>query len=873
MIYLSSRAPVLRARSFSTLPKEVSGLIIGGGVTGSSILYHLAKHPSLSRGTHLLVEKGELTSGATWHAAGLCTYYHGGNNFRFWHSETLDLFRQWREEGSQLSLHTPGSIRLMESKDRMDEANHQLEKGRLYHHLFGTPDMELIGPDDIKKLHPLCNTKDIYGGLLSYNDGHVDPSSVTNEYVRRAKKLSQSARVETNSEVVGCSLRKDSKWEVTIATKDGEQTVIADFVVNAAGLWCDKIGRMAGITTPCVVLQHQYIITERIPEVVEYHEKHGKQMPVLRDLGGSYYLRDEGQGILIGPYEHEDSVVLSPADWRTKNASMPTDLSYFLFDEDVDRLLPHIERAAEIVPQVASVGIKSVVNGPTCWPADGNHLIGPSFEKPNFWLACAESYGIAHSGGLGRYFVDWIANGEPPYELNEADPARYGPWATREWVGEKVKETYGWNNVISNPNNDMPRARPMIPKNKGIIDLLRAKGCQFGFNNGWEGPNWFYKEPKYVQSEYATFHRPKYHEFVEKEVAGLVDYSGILYWPFAKFSIKGPDAFARLDRVVANKLPPVGKTALCHALTPDSKTVTEVTICRVAEDEFYLVSYPNMQFFDHRWFKKNLGLWDEKKPNLEFKDVTDDFGVLMLNGPKSEDVLAKHSKSTFPSKHYSFGDVVIGGINVRALKVSFIGEDGWELHMKQDDVPKVYKLLTEDKKVVDWGGVAMNTMRLEKGIPLFGKDFTKDHTALEAGLQRFLCMDKDFIGKEAIKKELAQGGPKRRLAMLEVDTENVDVVGNEPIYVGTTCVGFTTSGAYGHMCHKSICFGYIPTDLPSGQINIPLLGKSCKATVLDKPPVKMAAARRREAAEKSSYTNHASMPKSTGSSAKISTSL
>eukprot|EP00397_Hematodinium_sp_SG-2012_P014001 GEMP01014227.1.p1 GENE.GEMP01014227.1~~GEMP01014227.1.p1 ORF type:complete len:848 (+),score=195.38 GEMP01014227.1:180-2723(+) len=837
-----------RARSFSSMPKNVSGLIIGGGITGCSILYHLAKHPSLRNGTHLLVEKGELTSGATWHAAGLCTYFHGGNNFRFWHAETLDLFRGWQAEGTQLSLHTPGSIRLIESKERMDEARHQLEKARLYARLFGTPEMALIGPEDIRNLHPLCNVTGLYGGLLSFDDGHTDPSSATNEYVRRAKELSQNVHVQKNSTVVNLNLRTDKKWEVTIDKGGETHAVVADFVINAAGLWCDNIGRLAGITTPCVVLQHQYIITEDIPEVKEYHEKHGKQMPVLRDLKGSYYLRDEGNGILIGPYEHEDSVVLSPEEWRSGHNSMPMDHSYFLFDEGLDRLLPHIEVAAELVPQVASVGIRNVVNGPTCWPADGSHLVGPSFEKPNYWMACAESYGIAHSGGLGRYLVDWVANGEPPYELNEADPARYGPWASRQWVGEKVKETYGWNNIVSFPNNDMPRARPAIQKNKGIIDLLRDNGCQFGFNNGWEGPNWFNDKAENVQNNFATFHRPAYHSFVDQEVHGLLAHAGVLYWPFAKYRIKGPDAFQRFDRLVGNKLPVVGRASLCHMITETGKVMSEVTVCRIAEDEFYLVSYPNMQFFDHRWLKKHLGLWDVNPPKLEFTDVTDDFGVLMLNGPKSSEVVAKHSTSAFPTKHYSFGDVTIGSIPVRALKVSFIGEDGWELHMAQDDVPKVYKLLTQDKAVVNWGGVTMNTMRMEKGIPLFTKDFTKDHSALEAGLERFLDMKKDFLGKTALQEEL-KNGVKRKLVMLEVDSNDIDCVGNEPIYAGEKLVGFTTSGAFGHVCHKSLCFGYVPTDLPSGQISIPLLGTSCNAKILQKPPVMMAAQRRKAEAE------------------------
>lgn len=791
------------------------------------MLYHLQQ-----RGVNcVLFEKKELTSGATWHAAGLVTRFHGGNNFRLWHQEGVDLFNKWQAEGTPLSFHTPGSIRLIPNdRGYIDEAKAHIGKARIFHGLFGCDDHALISADEIRRRHPLCQFEDsdIACGLLTQGDGHIDPSSVTNAFADRAKKM--GGKIEQQTEVIDLKLRPDKKWEVLTRTSSGEEKItVADFVINAGGLWCDVVGRMAGVNTPSVVMQHQYVITEDIPEVKEFHDAHGHQLPVLRDLRGSFYLRDERDGILVGPYEGQDVMTLAPESWR--KTGMPNDLTNFLWEGDVERLMPHLERATEIFPQLGEVGLKSVINGPTMWPADGNHLVGPAPEwdmAPNFWMACAESYGIAHSAGLGRYLAEWIASGEPPYELKEADPARYGPWATKDWVAEKVKETYGMNNHPHFPNENVFTARPVTPiPNEEIFKILGERGCQFGFHNGWEGPNYF--DPAITdgtqhENAFGSFQVPEYKDKVEAEARAMAGFAGICYWPFAKFHVSGPGAVEFMDKMVPNKLPNVGRCGLSYFLTPQGKISSEVMLVRLAPDAFYVVSYPEQELFDWRWMQMNA-----PAEGVDIKNITADYGTLMVAGPESRAALAKLQGDEAPwaadaFKFYQWKDVELAGIKCRALRVSFTGELGWELHPESKDVGALYHALkAAEPRLCDWGGYAMGSFRLEKGYKAFGSDMTRDHNALEAGVPR-MRMEKNFIGRDAIAKLPA---PTRKLVHMGVESpEGIACVGNEPIYntVSGKVVGFTTSGGYGFLAKQNIAFGYISTEAMGEPCAVELLG-------------------------------------------------
>lgn len=840
----------------SNLPSSLDVAIIGGGVTGAAILHQLGVQGVGASAA--IFEKATLTSGATWHAAGLVTYYHGGNNFKFWHQEGVDLYKKWQnEEGILLSFNQPGSMRLIQNQERMKEAQYTLSKSKLYQGLFGGPELHIIGPEEIKRLHPLINTDGIIAALHSEGDGHIDPTSVTQAFASKAKAM--GGRVFEQTEVVGLRCMPNGTWELTVRAANGEQhTVRAQRVVNCAGLWAERIGRMAGVHTPAVVLQHQYIITETVPEVKEYHAKHGHQLPVLRDLEGSFYLRDEGDGILIGPYEHENLMQLAPAEWK---GTMPAELTYWLFEGDIDRCMHSMEAATGLVPAIQSTGIKTVLNGPTCWPADGNHLVGPSHEKPNYWHACAESYGIAHAQGLSRYIVHWMQHGEPPYELTEADPARYGAWATPSWVGEKVKEAYGWNNCIAYFNENRPRARPVLHEDRpqgDIVEVLRSRGAQFGFSHGWETPSWFHSEAADLGNTLATFQRPSYMAAVRQECQKVVEHGGLCYWPFAHYRIRGAGAPTFLDRLIANKLPAVGRVGLGHLLTPTGKVYSELTFVRLAEEDFYVTGYSNYQLHDLRWMKQNMKEGEE----VEIEDITSSRAVIFINGPNAEAAVAKLLdepvslvRSEF--RPFQWRTVSLAGAETIAVRMSFIGEHGLELHVARDQVARLYELLQEvDPQLGNWGGSAMNSFRIEKGVRLFGKDVTKDHDAFEAGLDRFVKLDKgDFIGREALLRVKAEGGPKRKSVQLEVEvgSEEVDCVGNESIRCPATgkVVGFTTSGIWGALAGKSLALGYVygPERWVDGhRLQVDLLGKRHDAFVREKAAMDFASARDKKAA-------------------------
>jgi dimethylglycine dehydrogenase len=825
------------------------------------------------------LEKDEISSGATWHAAGLVTHFHGGNNFRLWHKETLDTLKEWGAH----SFHTPGSIRLIEkgNRDRLDEAYHHAGKSELYAKLFGCQPMNLVSADEIKKLHPLTNVDDIECGLYTTGDGHVDPSSVTNLLLERAKPL--GGFVKTHAEVQDCKQDAgNDEWVVKVQQPGAEElrVVRAKHVVNCAGLWCKAVGEMSGVSVPAVVLQHQYVITEEIPELKELHKERGGQLPVLRDLKGSYYLRDEGQGILIGPYEERESVVVPPG-------SVPGENTFFLYDGDADRLMPHLERAMEVVPVTGETGIKTILCGPTCWPADGNHLVGPSHEKKNYWLACAESYGIAHSVGLGRYMAHYIAHGEPPYELNETDPSRFGDWAHDAFVRDKVTEVYGWNNHVHYPNENAPAARPVRQDGTNILpceklyESLKKRGCQFSIAGGWEAPNWFlpkeewnHGEPVQYGNDFGSYRRPEYCKHVQRECQDLLNNCSVLFWPFAKYEISGKDADAVLSASVGNDLPEGDRVQLNHLLTPSGKVFSEVTMLKLGENHYYAVSYPAMEKFDKYWLEvKNSG------KDFKVKSVSNDRCVFMVNGPNSKSILSSKVDGAFAEpwklfrfKAFSFDKdpelqelLEETGEKPYALKVSFIGELGWELHVPTKIANRLYQKLTDDWGVGDWGGAAMNSFRLEKGIPLFGKDFTKDHSATEVGLAgRFVKPEKgEFTGKKAIEYELTTGnrfphegetespGKLRKLVSYHLEGNGeVDTVGNEPIFdtASGQCVGFTTSGAPGWMCGKTVGMGYV-YEGAGMDLEVQLLDKRVKLVVDEKPLVETWGQRQRAAKE------------------------
>ncbi|CEM35624.1 unnamed protein product [Vitrella brassicaformis CCMP3155] len=816
--------------------RQYSACIIGGGVVGASTLYHLGLAGVTDA---VLFEKAELTAGSTWHAAGLVTYYHGGNNLRNWHKYGVQMAKKWQSEGTPLGFHETGSIRLLEAGDRMDETQYQMGKSKIWHQ-----DQHLISPDEVRRLHPLCKLDGVVAGVYNPGDGHIDPSSFTNKFAEEARAM--GGTIFKHAEVVDLDQLPNGQWDVTVNFLSGsggdivdKHVVKADFIINAGGLWADRVADMADVYHPLKHIQHQYLITESIPEVVEYQKTTGHQLPVLRDLVGSYYLRQERDGILIGPYESKESMCMAmDREWKE---GPPKDFASELFPGDLDRLLPHIERATELVPVVETAGIKAIVNGPVSWPPDGNALLGPVPNKKNYYAACGFSYGIAHGPGAGKYLVDWILQGEPPYELFETDPTRYGDWTTPAFTDAKIRETYGFNNIIVYPNEERMAGRPLPERTTPIYERLKKQGAQFGFHSGWETPNWF--DTQEGHNYEPSFRRTNWHEAVAREVQGINAYAGIAdVSAFAKFVVEGRGAAAFLDKVLANRLPKEGRGNLSHMITPKGKIHSEVTCVRTGETSFYLISGSDAEGHDLRWLQTQADRLKCEK-DLRIESVTDNMCVLAVVGPKSREVLqsvADHPEA-FDAANFKFmqcKEDTLGGVPVRAIRVSFTGELGWELHHLKEHQAALYDLLKRDHpKLVDFGAYAQNSFRLEKGFKVFGKDMLRDHSPLQARMDPFIKFDKDFIGKDALlqKKSRGVGEMFVYLDVQGTDADRVDSVGNEPLYHNGELVGYTTSGGYGHTLGKSIAFGYSRVHQPNTTLKVALLGTEYDAVVREKP--------------------------------------
>lgn len=801
--------------------------IIGGGVIGSSILYHLAQAGVTDAA---LFEKTELTAGSTWHAAGLTTYFNPGANAKNFHYDSLNLYKRLEEEtGLQTSFHEVGSIRLIDTQERLDEALYQMGMSELW-----PAEYQLITPEQAGEMHPLLETHDLKACIYNPGDGHIDPTSVTNVLIAAAK--SRGAKVHRYTPVEGLTQLDDGRWEVHTA----RGTVTANTVFNCGGLWAKEVARMAGVTLPLVTIEHQYVITGPVPEVESLKEEHGmKELPVIRDLYGSYYLRQERNGILIGPYEPEKDMKLREG-WQKDG--MPNDFGMELFEGDLDRIMPHLEIAMERVPAAINGGIKDVINGPVSWSPDGQPIVGPQPGKKNFWNACAFSYGIVHGGGAGKYIVDWLLNGEPSYELFEFDTARYGEWATPAYTRAKVRESYGWNNVIVTPDLERPAGRPC--RTSGVYDLLAAKGAHFTVHNGWEIPKFFDIPGEGRMPDKPSFRRTNWHRAVARECELVENHAGIIdITAFSKFQISGPGAEDFLHSLCANKMPALGRTSIVHMLTPQAKMLAELTISRTAPDSFYVVTGSEMERHDMRWFEQHM----PTDGSVSIENLTRSMAVLGVAGPKSRQILQRLTFENLDDEEFKFLDarqIDIGPCNMLAMRISFTGELGWELHMPIDAQRAVYTAIMEagaEDGIGDFGGLALNSFRLEKGFRLLGSDMTKDHTALETGMvPRFIRLKvHDYIGRSAIVEQRENGGAATKFVYMTVEADDADCQGNEPLYEvgGTEVVGFTTTGGFGHATQKSIAFGYANKGLavPGTELETVILGERRKVLVTDGP--------------------------------------
>uniref|UniRef100_A0A8B9JJP1 Dimethylglycine dehydrogenase n=1 Tax=Astyanax mexicanus TaxID=7994 RepID=A0A8B9JJP1_ASTMX len=763
-------------------------LIIGGGCVGVSLAYHLAK--AGQKGV-VLLEKSELTAGSTWHAA--------------------------------VGFHQPGSVRIASTSARVDEMKYQMTRT----HWHPTQQF-LIGPEKVHQLFPLLNMDKVLAGLYTPGDGHIDPYSLTMALAAGARMY--GAQIYTPAPVTGLSPTSDGKWDVQ--TPHG--TIRANRIVNATGFWARELGQMIGYPHPTIPVHHQYVVTATVPEVKALKT----ELPVIRDLEGSYYLRQERDGLLFGPYEREEKMVLQDSWVRD---GVPPGFGKELFESDLDRIMDHVEMAMEMVPVLKHADIINIVSGPITYTPDLLPMIGPHQGVRNYWTAIGFGYGIIHAGGVGKFLSDWIMTGEPPYDLIECDPNRYGKWTTVPYLCAKARESYGFNNVVGYPKEERFSGRP-TSRVSGLYELLKDK-CSMGFHAGWEQPHYFYKPGDEVGYR-PSFRRTNWFGPVGRECKLVMEKVGVIdLSPFGKFMVKGKDSHKLLDRLFANTLPKVGLTNISHMLTPRGRVYAEVTITQLSPGEFLLITGSGSELHDLRWIEREAA---DGGYEVEISNVTDGIGVLGVAGPNSRKVLQKLTSEDLSDAAFKFlhcKSIQLAGVKLRAIRISYTGELGWELYVDMPQLAAVYQAIMEagqEEGIDNFGTYAMGSLRLEKGFRGWGAEMNCDTNPLEAGLDYFIKLNKpaDFIGKQALQ-EIKSKGLTRKLAYLIMDTDNIDPEGNETIWHEGKVVGNTTSGAYSYSAEQSLAFGYLPVKLATiGQkVEVELLGKKYPATVVQEPLV------------------------------------
>ena len=794
------------------MKEEVQVAIVGGGAMGVGLLYHLA-HEGWTDTT--LLEKGELTSGATWHAAGLVPHFIGSLNMAKVHAEAPSLYARLEEEtGLNGGWHPTGAIRLALTDSEVDWFRYV--QGVLT--LVGV-ESHLLSPSEIVERQPLLNVDDVKLGFWTPNDGWSDPSSSTNAMARGARQL--GASIERHTLVTAMNQLSDGRWE--IVTDKGR--LVAEHVVNAAGCYAPQLGEMVGYDVPIVSVIHQYLVTEAIPEVAELDF----DFPVIRDPRASCYYRREIDGLIIGPYERAGAKTygVDGIDW---------DLHFHLTPPDHDVLMPWLELAAQRIPVFAEAGIRTTISGPITHTPDSGYLMGPAPGLKNYWVCAGASIGVTQGPGAGKYLAQWMVHGQTEINVAEMDPRRFGthtypkgPFAEAKAIDE-FHEMY----QVRPPGEQRFAGRPI--KTTPVYDCFDELGAQWMEIFGWERPQYF------GQPEQHTFRRSNALDAVGDEVRGTRERAGIAdLTAFTKIEVTGKDAASLLDRLSANKLPGKdGGMRLTHMLTSQGGIECEMTITRLSPDRFYLNSSIMGEIHDLDWLTQHV----LENENVAIRDVTNELAILAVSGPRSRDIIQPLTDTDLSNGRFGWlnaKEINVAGVPCIALRVSYVGELGWELHHPIASMLTLYKALVtsgEPHGLVHFGSYAMNEMRIEKGYKAWGSELTTEITPIEARIERFVDQSKDFIGKEAVVAR-----SKEQLSMVlvycEVDTEDTECRGNEPVYWNGKLVGITTSGTWSHTSNKSLAFAYVTPDLEQAgsRFEIRIMGQQRNATVLDAPAV------------------------------------
>ena len=785
-------------------------VIVGGGIMGASLLYHLAKEGCTDA---VLLEKHELTSGSTWHAAGQCPSITGSYNLAKIHAYSNQLYpRLEAMTGQYVSWHACGGLRLATTADELAwlQYVYGYSKSIGFH-------MQIVGTDQIKRLNPFLTTDGVIAAAWTTDDGHGDPSGLCNALAKGARDL--GATVIRHNRVTAIGRRAGGEWEVT--TENG--SIVAEIVVNAAGCYARQIAAMVGCDAPITNMQHHYVVTHPIQAFVE----RDSEIPVMRDPYTSGYFRQEQKSGLIGVYESRElREAWAPRGypaWESSNE---------LFPDDLERIAPWLERAIERMPIFADAGIRRVINGAIPHTPDGAPLLGPAAGLRNFWMCCGTSFGIAQGGGCGKYLAQWMLHGDAEINMTEFDPRRFGPYADRSYVRDKVFLDYRLTFTTRRPGEEEIDGRPR--RTSPLYARLAAAGCVYTETFGWERPKWFSTDGRKEQYSYG---RNNVFEAVGREVeavherVGVLDLSG-----FAKFEITGPGAEAFLNRVCANHVPRrIGGIGLVHMLSPGGRIQGEMTVSRLADDHFYALSAAAAELRDLDLLTQSA----DRSEAVRIANVTDQWGVMVLSGPRSREVLAGLTDADLGNAAFRWltaRQIDVAGRPVRALRVSYVGELGWELHAPVADIAALYEALWacgQPYGIANYGLYAVNSMRIEKAYKAWSAELTNELNMLEADMARFIDFDKpDFVGKAATRAASAR---PLKIAYLAVDAAEADARGGEPVMDGERCIGVVTSGAYGHRVRQSLAFACVdpPHARPGTRFDLLIQGERRQATVLD----------------------------------------
>lgn len=795
----------------SDLETHARVVIIGGGVVGCSILFHLAK---FGWKDCVLLERNELTSGSSWHAAGQIHTISSDPNISRLQGYTINLYKEIEEtSGQSVGMHSTGGFYLASNQDWYDYLKRERSKAR-----YMGLDQEFITVEEAARRHPLIDPKRYIAALWDPLDGDIDPSGVTYAYAKSARV--HGATYHTHTPVLETNQRGDGSWDVVTA----QGTIHAEHIVNCGGLWAREVGHLAGLHLPVQPMEHHYLITEDIPEIVERGEE---RLPAGIDYEGNMYFRQERQGMLLGTYEPRAT------PWSVSGT--PMDFGHELLEPKLDNIADRLALGFERIPALERAGIKNIVNGPFTFGPDGNPMIGPVPGMRNYWVAVGVMAGFCQAGGVGLCLAEWMIDGEPSIDVWAMDVARFGAFATPDYGTIKSSENYERRFKLTFPNETLPKARRQ--RTTAIHDRLLARGALMDAGFGLEHALWFADNPQDAHEE-PTFRRSRAHDYVSREVAAVRSAVGAIEIAnFAKHSFDGPGAREFLDYLLAGRIPQPGRISLTPMLTHKGKLYGDLTVACLDTDRFMLFGSGAAQEMHRRWFEHYL-----PASGVSYANVSSRYHGIGIGGPRARELLQRICRLDVSSKALKFRDIredFVGGVPAMLTRLSFSGELGFEIYVEPEYQLRLYEAVEEagtDLGLKWYGARALMSMRLEKNWGVWTLDFRPDFTAAESGLDAFINWNKDFIGKAAALKE-RQSGPQKRLVTMVVETTDIDVCNDEAILKDGECVGYVTSGGYGHHVKQSIALGYVPAALAAADtaLEIEINGEMFAARVLGEP--------------------------------------